>query len=1023
MSSSNITTSASSSSTSLLTSNISSNVTSGNQPSSKLKNASSASSLSSSGKLPPSALFKRKEIIGRGKFGIVYKAYRHNRPNEPLAVKVLDVDKNEEEIQDIQLEVNFLSKLRNCPNVTHYYGSILEGTKLWIIMEYCAGGSLRNLLKPGRLEERYIAVITRELLVALSFIHKAGVIHRDIKAANVLVTKEGNVQLCDFGVAAQLTSNNNKRSTMAGTPYWMAPEVILEGATYSYKVDIWSLGITIYELVTGNPPYCDKDAKWAMQLIAKHKPPRLQGTKYSPLIKEFVALCLDENPQERPMADDLLKSKFIKSCKNSSVTILKDIITRYLIWRERKASRDSLAILNENNNRRLSVSSQSTTSSNAMTLDVKWDFDSLNSSEYILENDIEVNSINDAGNIMYNEFDFTSNNGIGSGALDDIARFGQFNDKEPTETLNDKNIQDYIDEMTFDRTNNISNTNTNKHTYTFNNSTINNNSTLHNNASALSTQTVTSNTGSTATSAKPPKSLMELFSETSLDSISEFTDLPAASGNAVPQALLLKPSASFLDHLTNPANIIKHPISSTNNNSSSTLISDNMITSNKQAAPDFLNRANSTRTVGTVEIPTVEEMNTIAAKTSISSPSNGNSSLSSSNNMKDLGVASSVDLLHTAHKQIGNSSNNNIQIHGNNTVGDFFSYDFSSEFQLKKPKTSISDSPSPKKFPSLDPKKTTDLVPASPSPQASRSSSITRSGSLQKQPQGTVLNNNLSQNIPLLQLLLRRNLHNFKLDNMPNYDEDVNQFGYSTNAVLGGQRTMTPLTEITLEDSLRQNPLQQYPEMNPMDLPHPEAPLLLLLPLPSKVSPLAARKNSNLSEMQQHMDKVKLEEASTTVTLLDNKSQHQQQSTADSGNNFTISSLSTSNPPALASSSANVIHVQPPQIPNSHQTGLPLLSQLSIRRTHSSNTANSSISESRGNSILNTDSKHSNLGSESRINRNVENEIPLFLSQPLALNASVFLDSTPKKLLVLELEKILSGVSKSLDVLQERLSA
>lgn len=170
---------------------------------------------------------------------------RRYRNNEVLAVKVLDVDKNEEEIKDIQLEVNFLSSLKNCPNVTHYYGSILEGTKLWIIMEYCAGGSLRSLLKPGRLDERYIGVITRELLIALSFIHKAGVIHRDIKAANVLVTKEGNVQLCDFGVAAQLTANNSKRQTMAGTPYWMAPEVIIEGTTYSYKVDIWSLGITV----------------------------------------------------------------------------------------------------------------------------------------------------------------------------------------------------------------------------------------------------------------------------------------------------------------------------------------------------------------------------------------------------------------------------------------------------------------------------------------------------------------------------------------------------------------------------------------------------------------------------------------------------------------------------------------------------------------------------------------------------------------------------------------------------------
>lgn len=335
-----------------------------------------------------------------------------------MAVKVLDVDKQEEEIKDIQQEVSFLLSLKNCPNVTHYYSLILEGTKLWIIMEYCAGGSLRSLLKPGRLEERYVGIITRELLIALSFIHKAGVIHRDIKAANVLITKEGNVQLCDFGVAAQLTASNLKRSTMAGTPYWMAPEVILEGTSYSYKVDIWSLGITVYELVTGNPPYCDKDAKWAMLLIAKHKPPRLQSSSYLSLLKDFVAMCLDENPQERPMAEELLKSKFIRQHKNFGTGILKEIITRYLLWREKRASRDSVALgsdtLRDIDDRRLLVAEP-----------VKWDFDLLLSADYILENDIVVDDVPVA--------EETPDSYPAGPDLD--ARVGKFNDYEPLMTF------------------------------------------------------------------------------------------------------------------------------------------------------------------------------------------------------------------------------------------------------------------------------------------------------------------------------------------------------------------------------------------------------------------------------------------------------------------------------------------------------------------------------------------------------------------------------------------------------------
>ena len=289
------------------------------------------------------SMFRRTEVIGRGKFGIVYKGY-HVRTKQIYAIKVLNLDSDEDEVEDVQREVQFLSSLKQIPNITRYYGSYLKDTSLWIIMEYCAGGSLRSLLRPGKIDEKYIGVIMRELLVALKYIHKDNVIHRDIKAANVLITNEGSVKLCDFGVAAQLNQSTLRRQTMAGTPYWMAPEVIMEGVYYDTKVDIWSLGITAYEIATGNPPYCEVEALRAMQLITKSKPPRLESRSYTPLLKEFIALCLDEDPKERLSAEELSKTKFIKAHKLTPVSILKELISRYLLFRDRNkaSSKDCL---------------------------------------------------------------------------------------------------------------------------------------------------------------------------------------------------------------------------------------------------------------------------------------------------------------------------------------------------------------------------------------------------------------------------------------------------------------------------------------------------------------------------------------------------------------------------------------------------------------------------------------------------------------------------------------------------------
>lgn len=321
---------------------------------------------------------KLLEIVGRGKFGTVHKA--QTPEGGVVAVKILNLDTDSDEIKDIQGEVQLLSHLRGAPNIPHYHGSLVKGHQLWVMMDFCAGGSIRTLLKPGALDERYIGIIARELFVALQFIHSHKVIHRDIKAANILISKEGNVRLCDFGVAAKLTNTVLKRTTMAGTPYWMAPEVITEGATYNYKADVWSAGITIYEMATGNPPYSDKDAMRAMQLLTQHEPPRLEGRQYSTLLKDVIALCLEENPNVRPSADDVLKCKFIKTYRPLSTAPLKEIVGRYLLWRD-------------NNNKDKAEYEQSTEVYNleeGENYDIKWDFDSLKSAEYIMDNEIEI---------------------------------------------------------------------------------------------------------------------------------------------------------------------------------------------------------------------------------------------------------------------------------------------------------------------------------------------------------------------------------------------------------------------------------------------------------------------------------------------------------------------------------------------------------------------------------------------------------------------------------------------------------
>ncbi|KAI0974307.1 putative serine/threonine protein kinase [Xylaria arbuscula] len=295
------------------------------------------------------------ELIGKGSFGRVYKA-NDVKTSNVVAVKIIDVDeqdtlnpKLQDTYSEFLKEINALRVLSDsgAKNVNTVIEALPVGQAMWMVTEYCAGGSVATLMKPtapGGLQEKWIVPILREVAVAIHWVHKQGIIHRDIKCANVLITEDGGVQLCDFGVAGMVETKFDKRTTFIGTLHWMAPELFDQNAQYGTEVDIWAFGSMVYEVASGLPPNVRSNIRIPQfgEYLREHLP-RLAGDQYSEDLKSLVACCLEDDPTKRPSIEQIQQHPYIFNTEAQYPTSsLAALVKAFKLWEDRGGSRKSL---------------------------------------------------------------------------------------------------------------------------------------------------------------------------------------------------------------------------------------------------------------------------------------------------------------------------------------------------------------------------------------------------------------------------------------------------------------------------------------------------------------------------------------------------------------------------------------------------------------------------------------------------------------------------------------------------------
>lgn len=276
----------------------------------------------------PTKLFKSMKKLDEGSSGVVYKGV-HVKTRQLCAIKVIHM-KKETKIETLENEIAMMESTVH-DNIVKYIGSYIHGSDLWIVMEFLSGGKLTDILMNTNFSEPEIAAVCEACLLALDYMHKLNRVHRDIKSDNILIGYDGTVRVADFGFCAELTNTQQKRRSVVGTPYWMAPEVI-RGLEYDCKVDVWSLGIMALEMAEGEPPLLDLPPLRALYLIATNPSPTLkEAQKWSPEFNNFLQRCMEKDPENRASCEELLKHPFLT--QKCSLEFLGNLLKKFRLNR------------------------------------------------------------------------------------------------------------------------------------------------------------------------------------------------------------------------------------------------------------------------------------------------------------------------------------------------------------------------------------------------------------------------------------------------------------------------------------------------------------------------------------------------------------------------------------------------------------------------------------------------------------------------------------------------------------------
>ncbi|KAK9895553.1 Pkinase-domain-containing protein [Cystobasidium minutum MCA 4210] len=260
----------------------------------------------------PTKLYRNLVKIGQGASGGVFTAYQVGT-NQSVAIKQMNLEQQPK--KDLIINEIVVMKQSRHDNIVNFIDSFLHKGDLWVVMEYMEGGSLTDVCTTNIMTEGQIAAVSRETLEGIKHLHMNGVIHRDIKSDNVLLSMDGAIKLTDFGFCAQIQDANSKRTTMVGTPYWMAPEVVKRKA-YGPKIDVWSCGIMAIEMMDGEPPYLHENPLRAIYLISTTGTPKLkEPERYSEVFRDYLARALCVSPEQRPSAAEILRHPFFNKAE------------------------------------------------------------------------------------------------------------------------------------------------------------------------------------------------------------------------------------------------------------------------------------------------------------------------------------------------------------------------------------------------------------------------------------------------------------------------------------------------------------------------------------------------------------------------------------------------------------------------------------------------------------------------------------------------------------------------------------